>query len=794
MEFLLEHQLNFMLVLSGVCITIAVCGFISDRSKRIKRYLLVMDVSAALLMISDRFAYIYRGDESAFGYWMVRISNFLVFFLILVVIFCFNGYISEVCRDNPKIRHVPGQMKANHYILSVGVLLLVVSQFTGLYYTFDEFNRYQRANGYFLCFLIPMTMWILCLTVLIQNHSNFDRRTYATLILFCILPVISSIAQIFLYGLSLNNITLTLMVLLLRIFELIAARKELEEAHDREKEFIVKEHHSMQRLFEQTATALVNAIDAKDAYTHGHSTRVAAYSKRLAEMKGKSERECNEIYYSALVHDVGKIGVPGSIINKDGRLTDEEYAIIKQHPLTGVQILESISEFPALSIGAHYHHERYDGRGYPEGLKGTDIPEMARIIAVADAYDAMSSKRSYRDPIPQQKVREEIVKGAGTQFDPEYARLMLHLIDDDLEYQMSERSDIPELDENNELVIGEYRSRISEGILLTPNMMTMTLSVMSDEEATGICPMPSIILFDSLDGLVHTDPNEIKDLNYFEYGEITYDFKTITEGARKIETRIMNKGESRISHNGNFMIEALRIKDHALVRIYGRNRCAEIVIALPDSSRFLFLGLTGEHCRFTDIVYSKADTESPTDYIPRIAEEISYIKGAPEGDIPNVEIFGYRTAHSAGVEITDGLTITLHSKVLPTARLVWHCAFIDIFCSDDGVVNSGSYRDLAFIRFDGECWECDPDCHVVLGVSKNEKFKGWDAWKQYNRDGFDSTVTFKVDGNRISVMTENFGISVNNTFTMSNIDKRIFASLTGDQVAITDIRINRSEV
>ena len=102
---------------------------------------------------------------------------------------------------------------------------------------------------------------------------------------------------------------------------------------------------------------------AKDKYTHGHSARVAEYSKKLAEMKGKTEQECEEIYYSALVHDVGKIGVPISILSKDSRLTEEEYLTIKQHPVTGVQILESIKEFPSLSIGAHYHHERYDGSG-----------------------------------------------------------------------------------------------------------------------------------------------------------------------------------------------------------------------------------------------------------------------------------------------------------------------------------------------------------------------------------------------------------------------------------------------
>ena len=152
------------------------------------------------------------------------------------------------------------------------------------------------------------------------------------------------------------------------------------------------------------------------------------------------------------MHDVGKIGIPNDIINKNGKLTDEEYNQIKMHPVIGKQILSSIKQSPYLSIGANYHHERYDGHGYPEGLKGDDIPEIARIIAVADAYDAMTSKRSYREPIPQETVREEIVKGSEYQFDPNFARLMLHLIDLDTQYTMKEKSQVQELDGQDELI------------------------------------------------------------------------------------------------------------------------------------------------------------------------------------------------------------------------------------------------------------------------------------------------------------------------------------------------------
>ena len=544
-----------------------------------------------------------------------------------------------------------------------------------------------------------------------------------------------------------------------------------------------------QKLLHEVITAFANSIDAKDKYTHGHSSRVAEYSKKLAEMNNKSEQECEEIYYAALLHDIGKIGVPDSIITKDGKLTDEEFEKIKQHPALGLQILNSITEFPYLSIGAGGHHERYDGKGYPYHLKGTDIPEIARIVSVADAYDAMSSKRSYRDPIPQQKVREEIVKGSGTQFDPEYARLMLHLIDVDTEYRMSEREEVSEQTGMNDLIIDEHRSDVSTGILITPSMTTVNLTISANENNPGKTPDPSIILFDSLDGREHDTEKEIKDLNYFEYGEIWFDGRTVTAGARLMQTKITKSVASDLTKSEGYRIEAVKMKDHALVRIIGKSQTAEVIIALPDSTRYLYIAFTGENCRISNISTEKSETQAPANLIPRIAEEISYIKDAPTGDIPNVQVDGYRTASSEGIPIKDGLTITFHTKCLPTARLVWHCPFIDIFCFDDGTVNGETYRDLAFMRYDGEFWECDPACHAELNVTKTAAFKDWDAWKKHNQDGYDTTVSFRVEDNKITIITDNAGISVSNTAVLTGIDKTVYAAITGDQVAITNIHI-----
>ncbi len=137
-----------------------------------------------------------------------------------------------------------------------------------------------------------------------------------------------------------------------------------------------------------------------------------------------------------LLHDVGQIGVHDSIINKPDRLTDEEFLKIKQHPVIGGRILENIQKMPELASGAKWHHERFNGRGYPDGLAGEEIPEPARIIAVADAYDAMTSNRSYRVLLSQETVRAEIEKGMGQQFDPRFAKVMLDMIDEDKDYTM----------------------------------------------------------------------------------------------------------------------------------------------------------------------------------------------------------------------------------------------------------------------------------------------------------------------------------------------------------------------
>lgn len=232
----------------------------------------------------------------------------------------------------------------------------------------------------------------------------------------------------------LRNIVISICVFILILFFCTLSFKKIRQSMKLVEESL-KNVEKMNNTLVQT---LVKTIDAKDRYTNGHSQRVAKYAAEIAKRMGKTKEEQNNIYHAGLLHDLGKIRVPEEVINKPDKLTDAEFEQIKVHPIASYYILKDIYEDPLIALGAKYHHERYDGRGYPNGLLGNNIPEIARIIGVADAYDAMASNRSYRKALPQEIVRSEIKKGRGVQFDPEIADIMLSIIDEDKEYSLKQ--------------------------------------------------------------------------------------------------------------------------------------------------------------------------------------------------------------------------------------------------------------------------------------------------------------------------------------------------------------------
>lgn len=211
----------------------------------------------------------------------------------------------------------------------------------------------------------------------------------------------------------------------------IARVLQLEELMmDLEKKVEEKTKQIEQISFETIAT-IASMIEAKDSYTKGHSIRVSEYSARLAKKLGWEEEKIQNLKYIALLHDIGKVGIPDSVLNKPGKLTEIEYGIIKSHTTIGGDILREIETIPDVALGAKYHHERYDGKGYPEGLKGDEIPEVAKIICICDAYDAMSSRRVYREKLPVEAILKQFEEGKGTQFDAYYTDVFLELIKED---------------------------------------------------------------------------------------------------------------------------------------------------------------------------------------------------------------------------------------------------------------------------------------------------------------------------------------------------------------------------
>ena len=190
-----------------------------------------------------------------------------------------------------------------------------------------------------------------------------------------------------------------------------------------------KSREELEKAYLETIQTLRYTVEAKDKYTRGHSDRVSAFAVLIGKYMGLSDEDLKTLKIGGLFHDIGKIGVPDSILLKEGTLTDNEYSEIKNHPLIGKHILSNASTFENIIPIVYHHHEKFDGNGYPGKLAGKEIPLFARIIAVADTFDAMTTKRSYRNALPLEAVRDEIIRVSGTQFDPEIVKIFLDILD-----------------------------------------------------------------------------------------------------------------------------------------------------------------------------------------------------------------------------------------------------------------------------------------------------------------------------------------------------------------------------
>lgn len=429
MEFLRYHQLNIMLILIGVCAVITILTYLTRSIGGRKKWTLIcMDIGAMLLLVADRCAYLYRGDVSSVGFYMVRISNFLVFLLFLLILFPFNEYLVELFLSDGKIEKIPKRLGATRILILIGAVLLVVSQFTDFYYSFDAINRYQREPGFIVCYIIPLLIFFLQLSVIIQFRSYLNKKIVFSLLLFTILPLVSSIIQLFAYGISLTDMTMVGMVVVLYVIALSDMNERVEKAGRLEVELLKKQHGQIQDIFDQTIQAVAKAIDMKDHYSKGHSFRVAGYTAMLTRELGYDEDTVERYYNCAVLHDIGKIPVSEELLNKPGRLSAEEFEKIKSHTSEGFEILKDIYTLPELAQAAESHHERPDGKGYPNGLSQNDIPRVAQIIAVADTFDAMCSDRPYRSRMNFERAVEIIKDVRGTQLTDDVVDAFLRLV------------------------------------------------------------------------------------------------------------------------------------------------------------------------------------------------------------------------------------------------------------------------------------------------------------------------------------------------------------------------------
>lgn len=401
-------------------------------NKALRRFTFIVTVATML----DVATAIVTSMHELVPNWLHYVFNTADSMLASATSLTFIGYIwAYVKTSEYKLYHVLVQLLA-----IINLILLITNPFMHLVFSYDAGGNYIHETLFVpVAYGFPILFFLIGCVYMYIHWKNYKKgQVYAITCAMMASAILFLVQMLFFDNFLITFFVASLDVLVIYLSlespdyeRLIETMDQLRESQAREAAAKAKEH-----LSKEIMIALSQAVDAKDHYTNGHSARVAGYAREIAKRIGKSEKECDDIYYMGLLHDVGKIGVPEDILNKVGKLTEDEFAKIKKHTVVGYDILHTITEIPGLSTGARWHHERFDGKGYPDRLAGTDIPEEARIICVADCYDAMTSKRVYSTPKTQSEVREEIVRGSGTQFDPAMAAAMVTMIDDDKQFEL----------------------------------------------------------------------------------------------------------------------------------------------------------------------------------------------------------------------------------------------------------------------------------------------------------------------------------------------------------------------
>lgn len=424
-----------------ICLILLFYQLIERRSNnKSNKWFTFMILCNSAMLVGDLCDWTLGGIPGAFPYYAQGIFSIVVYFAASgLLLFSLYGWLISYIRQ--KIDISPNWLRVGIALSAIQVLIALAAPIIRIAYI-DADNYYQRGKLFPLTQVCPYIVYVLSFYLMIRYRRAFKKRERIYLGIFIVIPLFAELIQVMTYKYSTLNVACSLGLIM--VFTFIQSERKLDDEY-KVRGQIIDENKRLEELQQyqenlssQLIDVLCSTVEAKDQYTRGHSQRVAQYAREIMYRMGGDEKVLQEVYYIGLLHDVGKISIDDSIINKKGRLTEEEYEQIKLHTVAGYQILKHVDVIPDLAIGARWHHERYDGTGYPNGLAGDNIPLIARIISVADAYDAMTSNRSYHKIMPQSVVREEISRGMGRQFDPAIARIMLEMIDEDIQYDMKQ--------------------------------------------------------------------------------------------------------------------------------------------------------------------------------------------------------------------------------------------------------------------------------------------------------------------------------------------------------------------
>ncbi len=409
-------------------------------NKRYKWFLISSIITIAL----DLGTVVTNDYASLFPNWLNMTLNGLYFLSATTVAVLFLYYCISVALVNssPKTRSI--FYMVNLGVLGVFLITLIINSFTGFYFFFDAQSVYSHGPAYFAVNSASILFVVESMILFIIKNKFFKKAQIVSIVLFytfffaAFILQLTTFPKILLtdFGIALGVLMLFFTIetpdyvkLVMTLNELNELKASLEIQVENRTQELNEEKESYEELTLETLSSLANVIDAKDHYTNGHSKRVAAYAKGIAETMGLSPMECEQIYFAGLIHDVGKIGINEAILTKPGKLDESEYRTIQSHSALGGDILKGIREFPLFEQVARSHHERVDGKGYPDKLVGDNIPFPARIVAVADAFDAMTSDRSYRKALSIQVAISELNRCKGTQFDAQVVEAFLKLND-----------------------------------------------------------------------------------------------------------------------------------------------------------------------------------------------------------------------------------------------------------------------------------------------------------------------------------------------------------------------------